>query len=58
MLHITITAAIGLLLVAGCAMAQQGAPVPGTERGMTVGAPIITYWAGPGSHNVLDSIRR
>ena len=54
MLHITITAAIGLLLVAGCAMAQQGAPVPGTERGMTVGAPIITYWAGPGSHNVLD----
>ena len=41
-----------LLLLAGCAVADQTRPEP--QPAWSVGDPIVTYWAGPGSHNVLD----
>ena len=43
---------VSLCLVVGCAaVAQSEMP---TEDKWAIGDPIITYWAGPGSHNVLD----
>ena len=52
MLPIACTAAFCLFLVAGCAAADQTGPA--AQGTWSVGDPIVTYWAGPGSHNVLD----
>ena len=44
------------LLLAATACAVGGpAPASGDPSGaFQIGTPIVTYWAGPGSHNVLD----
>jgi hypothetical protein len=42
----------GLCLVVGCA--AVAGPSAQAQDDWKLGDPIITYWAGPGSHNVLD----
>ena len=43
---------VSLCLVVGCAaVAQSEMP---TEDKWAIGDPIVTYWAGPATHNVLD----
>jgi len=36
----------------GCAAVEEAEPA--LQPAWSVGDPIVTYWAGPGSHNVLD----
>ena len=43
---------LALVLLTGCAATEAAGPV--AQRKWAVGDPIVTYWAGPGSHNVLD----
>jgi hypothetical protein len=52
MILIAFVAALCLCLFAGPALADQSAPA--AQRTWSLGDPIVTYWAGPGSHNVLD----
>ena len=40
------------LSLAGCV--TSSVQTPADDRAWKLGAPIVTYWAGPGSHNVLD----
>ena len=52
MLPITCVAVFCLCLFAGCSVVARTEPSP--QPAWSVGDPIVTYWAGPGSHNVLD----
>jgi hypothetical protein len=49
-----IVLAIVLFLLSGCAVAREAPTAKAGSTAWRLGEPIVTYWAGPGSHNVLD----